>query len=167
MEVMNDKLAEVAKIYLRLALAAAYLSSVASRFGLWGAGTGWGNFQNFLEYTGKLNPFLPASFIPFVGWMATIAETLFAFLLIVGFRLKETAFLSGILLILFAIGMTLGFGFKEPLDYSVYTASAAPFVAQRRYGVRGDARHHHCFTGNSCRIARHGRLSPVVSSDER
>lgn len=128
METINGKFAETAKIYLRLALAAAYLSSVASRFGLWGEGMGWGNFQNFLEYTAKLNPFLPQSFIPFVGWTATVAEILFASLLIIGFRLKETAFSSGIMLILFAVGMSLGFSFKEPLDYSVYTASAASFL---------------------------------------
>lgn len=128
METINSKFAETAKIYLRLALAAAYLSSVAARFGFWGEGMGWGNFQNFLKYTAKLNPFLPPSFIPFVGWTATIAETLFAVLLIIGWRIKETAFLSGIMLILFAVGMALGFNFKEPLDYSVYTASAASFL---------------------------------------
>ncbi len=124
----NDKLAEAAKIYLRLALATAYLSSVASRFGLWGAGVGWGNFENFLKYTAKINPFLPISFIPSVGWTATIAETLFGVLLIIGFRIRETAFLSGIMLILFGIGMAIGLNFKEPLDYSVYTASAASFL---------------------------------------
>jgi hypothetical protein len=32
------------------------------------------------------------------------------------------------MLILFAVGMTLGFSVKEPLDYSVYTASAASFM---------------------------------------
>ncbi|MEW6130257.1 MAG: MauE/DoxX family redox-associated membrane protein [Acidobacteriota bacterium] len=128
MKVESRRLAETAKIYLRVALAAAYLSSVASRFGWRGAGRGWGNFQNFLDYTAKLNPFLPASLIPVVGWMATIAEVAFAVLLLIGFRIKTTAFLSGILLLLFAVGMTLGFGFKEPLDYSVYTASAGSFL---------------------------------------
>jgi thiosulfate dehydrogenase (quinone) large subunit len=128
MQFIDGKFAEIAKIYLRLALAAAYLSSVASRFGLWGEGMGWGNFQNFLDYTAKLNPFLPLSFIPAVGWTATVAETLFAFLLIAGFRIRETAFLSGVMLILFAVGMSLGFSVKEPLDYSVYTASAASFL---------------------------------------
>jgi uncharacterized membrane protein YphA (DoxX/SURF4 family) len=117
MKPRNDKLTDAAKIYLRLPLAAAYLSSVASRFGLWGEGMGWGNFENFLECTARLNPFLPASMIPLVGWMATAAEILFAVLLIIGFRLRETAFLSGVMLILFAVGMTLGFSVKEPLDY--------------------------------------------------
>lgn len=128
----NTSLA-TALYYLRFALAAAYLSSVASRFGLWGEGMGWGNFENFLDYTAKVNPFVPRPYIPFVGWTATVAETVIAIFLIIGFRLKETAILSGIMLILFAIGMTLGFNVKEPLDYSVYTASAASFLLAALY----------------------------------
>jgi hypothetical protein len=57
--VSHTNFARYVTLYLRLALAAAYLSSVADRFGLWGAGVGWGNFANFLDYTAKLNPFLP------------------------------------------------------------------------------------------------------------
>jgi len=49
-------------------------------------------------------------------------------LLIVGLRMRETAILSGVLLIFFAIGMSLGEGMKSPFDYSVYTASAASFL---------------------------------------
>ena len=128
MEIVNSKLAEISVIYLRIALAAAYFSSVASRFGLWGEGIGWGNFENFLDYTAKVNPFLPASFIPIVGWIATLAEITLGAMLLVGLRIKEAAFLSGVMLILFAVGMTLGFNVKEPLDYSVYTASAASFL---------------------------------------
>ncbi|MBA2737619.1 MAG: DoxX protein [Pyrinomonadaceae bacterium] len=128
METINSKLAETATIYLRLALAAAYLASVASRFGLFGEGVSWGNFQNFLAYTAKVIPFLPASFIPTVGWIATLAEIILGVMLLVGFRIKEAAFLSGVMLILFAIGMTLGFNAIEPLSYSVYSASAASFL---------------------------------------
>jgi uncharacterized membrane protein YphA (DoxX/SURF4 family) len=135
----KSKFAESVNLYLRWALAIAYLSSVAARFGLWGANTGWGNFENFLKYTAKVNPYLPPSCIPFVGWTATIAETVFGVFLLVGFRTKETAFFSGILLILFAIGMTAGFGLKEPLDYSVFTASAASFFlavySESKYGL--------------------------------
>ena len=124
----QSKFSKYSTIYLRLALGAAYLSSVASRFGLWGQGNGWGNFHNFLIYTAKVNPFLPASFIPPVGWIATIAETALAILIVVGIRLRVAAILSGVLLLLFAIGMAIGFGVKEPLDYSVLTASAASFL---------------------------------------
>ena len=128
MRVTHSRMGEYTTIYLRLALGAAYLSSVASRFGWWGQGVGWGNFQNFLAYTAKLNPFLPLSLIPAVGWIVTFAEIALAVSLLAGFRLRETAILSGVLLILFAMGMTLGEGVKSPLDYSVYTASAASFL---------------------------------------
>jgi thiosulfate dehydrogenase [quinone] large subunit len=126
--VSHTNFAKYVTLYLRLALAAAYLSSVADRFGLWGAEVGWGNFANFLDYTAKLNPFLPLSFIPAIGWIATILETSIAVFLILGFRIRETALVSGSLLILFAIGMSVGLGVKSPLDYSVFTASAASFL---------------------------------------
>ena len=99
----HSNFAKYVTLYLRLALSAAYLSSVADRFGLWGAGVGLGTFANFLDYTAKLNPFLPRSFIPTIGWIATFLETSIAVFLIFGFRIRETAFVSGSLLILFAI----------------------------------------------------------------
>ena len=115
-------------IFLRLALAASYLSSVTSRFGLWGKEVGWGSYANFLDYTAKVNPFLPSSAIPVIGRIVDIAEISFAVLLIAGFRIRETAILSGGMLFLFAFGMNLGVGVIETLDHSVYTASAASFL---------------------------------------
>ncbi|HEX6717079.1 MAG TPA: hypothetical protein VF088_08200 [Pyrinomonadaceae bacterium] len=124
----GHKVSRYATLYLRLALASAYLSSVTSRFGVWGKGVGWGNFANFLDYTAKVNPFLPRTIIPALGWFVTIAESILALFLIAGFRIRETAFFSGLLLILFAIGMTIGVSVISPFDYSVYTASAASFL---------------------------------------
>ncbi|MEZ5308634.1 MAG: hypothetical protein R2684_15930 [Pyrinomonadaceae bacterium] len=117
---------ELSTLFLRYALAASFLSSVAARFGIWGSG--WRTFENFLVYTAKLLPFVSARFVPFFGWAATILEFAFGLLLIAGFRLRETGIASGVLLILFALGMTLGFGIKEPLDYSVFTAAAGSFL---------------------------------------
>ncbi len=119
-------------IFLRLALGAGFLSAVADRFGLWGApgasGVAWGDFGHFLTYTAQLNPFLPASLIPAVGWVATAAEVILGAALLLGVRLRETAFLSGVLLLAFAFGMILGSGPKAPLDYSVFTAAAGAFL---------------------------------------
>src|ERR1051326_7206532 len=65
-------------IYLRLALGAAFLSGIADRFGIWrGRNVGYGNFQGFVQYTAKVNSFMPAPAIPFLAWAATVAE--FAF----------------------------------------------------------------------------------------
>lgn len=122
----------VAGVYLRLALGTAFLSAVADRFGLWGPpGTplvGWGNFHNFLSYAAKVNPWFPAGWIPIVGWIATACEIAFGIALIVGFRTRIAAFLSGLLTLAFALGMAFGLGIKAPLDYSVFTASAASFL---------------------------------------
>lgn len=127
-----DKIAAFSTVYLRLALGIGFLSAVADRFGLWGApgakGVAWGNFENFLAYTAKLNPFLPASLVPAAGYAATGAEIILGAALIIGFRLREASFLSGLLLAAFAFGMILGIGIKAPLDYSVLAASAGAFL---------------------------------------
>ena len=78
-----------------------------------------------MRYTAEVNAFMPAATIPFLAWAATAAELAFGVLLLTGWRLRLVAFLSAGLLALFAIAMTLSFGIKEPLDYSVFSASAA------------------------------------------
>ena len=64
----------VATVILRIALAAGLLSAVADRFGLWGhagsSGVAWGNFDAFLSYTAKLNPWCPPGLVPVLGWRA-------------------------------------------------------------------------------------------------
>ena len=119
-------------IFLRIALGIGFLSAVADRFGWWGApganGVAWGNFDKFLAYTGQLNPFMPSSLIPAVGYIATGTEIILGAALIIGFRLRESAFLSGLLLLAFALGMITGVGIKGPLDYSVLTAAAGAFL---------------------------------------
>ncbi len=76
---MNAKLVRVGSWLLRIALAMAFLSAVADRFGLWGPpgspGVGWGDLTGFNAYVAKLNWFVPAGLIPVVGWASTAAET--------------------------------------------------------------------------------------------
>lgn len=122
-------------VFLRLALAASYLSSVTGRFGFWGADVGWGNYSAFLEYTAKCVPFLTDSWIPVVGRIVDVAEIGIAILLIVGFRIREAAFLSGVLLFLFALGMSIGAGIGviSMLDHSVATACAASFLLAAKH----------------------------------
>jgi putative oxidoreductase len=117
--------------FTRLALSAAFLSSVADRFGLWGPpgspNASWGDMAHFLVYTGKVNAFLPASLIPAAGWAATIAETAFGFGLLTGRLTRWFALGSGVLLVMFALAMTVSTGLKSALAYSVFTAAAAAF----------------------------------------
>jgi len=116
-------------LYLRLALGAAFLSGIADRFGLYtGRNVGYGNFEGFLEYTAKVNSFMPASTIPFLGWAATAAEFSLGLALVVGVWLRWAALGSALLLVLFATAMGISFGIRSPLDYSVFTASAGALV---------------------------------------
>lgn len=119
-------------LFLRLALGLSFLSAVADRFGLWGAfgrpNVAWGDFARFVAYTGKLNWFLPEALIPALAIVATFAETLLGVCLLVGWRTRTAALLSGILLILFAITMTVALGVKAPLDSSVFSAAGGSFL---------------------------------------
>lgn len=117
------------KIFLRLSLAASFLSAVADRLGLWSKEvSAWGNWESFLNYTAVINPWMPAGLIPVIGFIATAAEVLFGLCLLAGFKTELAARLSGVLLLLFVISMTLSTGVKGPLDYSVFTAAAAAFA---------------------------------------
>lgn len=128
--------ADIACLFARLALGAAFLSAVADRFGLWGPhgarNVSWGDFAHFVEYTGAVTSLFPASWSLSFAWAATIAETLFGILLIAGFKARIASVLSGLLLISFALAMVTGLGIKKPLDYSVFSASAAAFLLALR-----------------------------------
>jgi len=112
-------------LYARIALSAAFLSGIASRFGLYPKGVGYGNFANFMKYTAEVNSFMPASTIPFLAWAATAAELFFGVALLLGIWPRWIALGSAILLAMLGIAMAISFGIKEPLDYSVFSASAA------------------------------------------
>lgn len=118
--------------FLRIALGAGFLSAVADRLGIWGPpGTvlvSWGNFHNFLLYTAKLNPWCPATCLPLLGVVVTLAEGGLGILLILGFLTRVAAFLTGILALAFAAAMTFVLGVHAPLSYSVFVFSAASFL---------------------------------------
>lgn len=130
--------------YARLALGAAFLSAVASRFGLWSGQFNWNISENFIARTAELNAWAPRFLIPALAWSATLAETTFAVLLIAGVAVRWAAFGSAVLLFWFVTAMLAYTGLKPPLDYSVYSASAcAPLLAlheQRRQRLKKFAR---------------------------
>lgn len=119
----------VATIYARFALAGAFLSAVAARFGLWDDRPD--AFAQFVSYTGEVLSFMPRFTIPFFAVAATLAETTLGILLIAGIRLGWTAWASAVLLAFFAISMAISFGIKSPLDASVFSASAAALLLAR------------------------------------
>jgi putative oxidoreductase len=116
----------LALLYARAALGIGFLSGVADRFGIWrGRNVGYGNFDGFVRYTAKVNSFMPAFSIPFLAWTATVAELVLGVLLLLGLWPRWTGLASALLLILFGTAMAISFGAKSPLDYSVFSASAA------------------------------------------
>lgn len=117
-----------AQIFLRIALAFTMLSAVADRFGIWGENSVWGNWENFENYTQQLTFFLPESLGSFSSFAATFFEILFSMMLIFGFKTKIAAYGSGVLLLVFALSMTVSLGLKAPFDYSVWVGSAAAFL---------------------------------------
>lgn len=129
---MRDRARRWVPVFLRVALAAAFLSAVADRFGLWGppgsAGVAWGAFAPFLEYTATLNPWAPPALVTPLGWTATAAEVVLGVALLAGYRTRGAAVASGVLLLLFGVGMTVGTGLKSALDASVFSASAGAFA---------------------------------------
>ena len=123
---MNRK---TVKLFLRLAIASAFLSAVADRFGLWGKEVSvWGNWEAFVDYTELINPWFSKGMIPWLGIVATIAEIVFAICLLIGFKTQLFAKWSGYLLLIFALSMTFSIGIKGAFDYSVFSASAAAFA---------------------------------------
>ena len=119
-------------VFLRLALGISFLSAVADRFGLCGVygqpNVSWGNYARFEAYTATLNWFLPAATIPALAMIATAAETLFGLLLVVGWKSRIVALLSGALLTTFALTMTLALGVKAPLNFSVFSAAGGALL---------------------------------------
>ncbi len=128
----KDTPIRLASLFVRLALAAAFLSAVADRFGLWGApgdeGVAWGDLETYESYVALLNWFAPAVTISTLGWIATIAEVAIAVGLIVGWQLRWFALAAGLLLTTFAITMGVSLGIKPPLDYSVFSAASAAYL---------------------------------------
>lgn len=128
-----------------MALGASFLSAVADRLGFWGApgdkNVAWGNWTNFLDYTGMLSFGTSDTIINIMGYSASFLEVLLGILLIIGYKIKAAAFASGILLLLFATAMAFNLGIKAALDYSVFSAAFGAFLlgTQVRYNWSLDA----------------------------
>lgn len=119
-------LQDIASLSLRCALSAGFLSAVASRLGLWGRhSSGW---NKFLDYTAQVNSFVPHSLIPVLAITSTILELTLGVMLLIGFKTNYAAMGAAVLTLLFALAMTLSYGIKEPLDYSVFVFSAGAFL---------------------------------------
>ena len=79
-------------------------------------------------FRSQLNPWAPAALIPTLAWVSTGAELVLGVALILGLFTRWAALLSGVLLLLFAGGMSIGTGLKSALNASVFSAAAAAFA---------------------------------------
>lgn len=129
---MEYKTLSFSQFFLRIALSFSFLSAVADRFGFWGLpgsdGVVWGNWENFVNYSNAVNSFVPKSFNEILAILATALELILPLFLLIGYKLKQVAFLSGMLLLAFGLSMTISFGIKPPFDYSVWTGAGASFL---------------------------------------
>ena len=125
-------LARTAPYMLRWALGITLLSAVADRFGGWGpagsANAGWGDWPHFVAYTAKVNGFLPATLAPALAVAATAAEIVLGAALLLGVYQRAVAWAAAGLFITFAAAMSLSFGVKAPLNYSVFADAAAALL---------------------------------------
>jgi len=112
-----DAIRRCVPIFLRVALGVTFSTAVADRFGLCGQfgmpNVAWGDFARFIQYTGQLNPWAPAALVPALAWAATAGELVLGVALLLGLFTRWSALLSGILLLLFASGMSMGTGIKS------------------------------------------------------
>ncbi|MBN2817934.1 MAG: DoxX family protein [Bacteroidales bacterium] len=117
---------DIATMLLRLATGANFLSPVASRLGFWGQqSSGW---DEFIVYAGQVNSFAPQNMIYPLAIVATLLESLFGVLLIIGYTTRWVSLGASALTFIFAMAMTYSFGIKSPLDYSVFVDCTSAFL---------------------------------------
>ena len=88
----------------------------------------WGNWGNFIDYTTTLMPFLERPTVNVMGGIATASEFVIAVLLIIGFKTKYAALGSCLLTLTFILFMITSVGIQKPINYGVFTASAASLL---------------------------------------
>jgi uncharacterized membrane protein YphA (DoxX/SURF4 family) len=116
---------------VRVAIGAQFLLSVADRFGLLGppgSAVSWGDFGHFVAYTRQVNSFLPASFAPLLAVLATICETTFGIMLVLGVRIHYGGLGAAVLLCLFGCAMMASGLIESQFYYAVFVLAAGALV---------------------------------------
>ncbi len=128
----DEHVLQIAKVFLRISLATAFLSAIADRFGLVGGygakNVAWGDWHHFVQFVAVLNWFLPKAPIPALAASETIIEFTLGVALLLGVYQRIVAWSSAALLMSFALTMSFALGVKVALDYSVFTAAAGALV---------------------------------------
>ena len=125
---------KIPQLLLRIALGTGFLVTVSDRLGFLGSmGTTnknieWGNWDNFINYTGTLMPFLDKPVVNIMGGIATLAETVIGILLITGFKTRQAAIGSCVLTLTFALAMSIFLGIKAPINFAVFPVCTASLL---------------------------------------
>lgn len=123
---------KIPQLLLRYALGITFLVPVCDRLGILGKpGVGnveWGNWENFINYTSTLMPILDRPLVNIMGAIATISEVLIGIFLIIGLKTRYAALGASLITLTFIIFMTFSVGIQKPINYGVFTASAAGFL---------------------------------------
>src|SRR5271163_2045319 len=128
----NERILQIARVVLRVAIASAFLAAVADRLGFLGPygsrNVSWGDWKHFKEYVAVLNWFVPKALIPAISTLETVIETSLGLGLLVGIYPRIVAWSSAGLLSIFALTMTIALGLLAPLGYGVFTAIGAALL---------------------------------------
>lgn len=128
----NERILQIARVVLRVALAAAFLIAVADRLGFMGPygsrNVSWGDWKHFKSFVAVLNWFVPKALIPSLSALETVIETVLGIGLLVGIYPRIIAWSSAVLLGSFALTMTIALGILAPLGYGVFTAVGAALL---------------------------------------
>lgn len=128
----NERVLQIARVFLRLALGITFLVATGDRFGWLGPygskNVSWGDWTHFVQYVAVLNSFVPKSLIPGLAVLETIIELGLGIALLLGIYQRVVAWSSAVLLMSFALTMSIALGITEPLSYSVFTACGAALL---------------------------------------
>ena len=117
---------------LRLSVGVGFITPVLDRLGFLGPlgdrNIEWGNWDNFISYTGTLMPFLDKPAVNVMGVLATIAETVIGISLIIGFKTRLAAIGSFLLTLTFASLMSIFLGPKLPINFATFSVCTASLL---------------------------------------
>ena len=122
----------ITQLYLRLAMGSGFTILGLDRLGVWGPNgkpwVSWGDWRHFSAYAHEVMSFLPGGLAEILAILATIGEISIGILLLLGLFTRQAAIGSGVLTACFAIAMAISYGITSPINYSVFTVSAASFL---------------------------------------
>lgn len=122
----------VPQLLLRIAIGVGFITPVLDRLGFLGSLGGrnieWGNWSNFINYTGTMMPFLGRAAVNVMGILATVAETAIGISLIIGFKTRLAAIGSFLLTLTFAFMMSLFLGLKLPINFATFPVCTASLL---------------------------------------